>query len=204
MIRRFDIRKVNDKWHIAGLTKKTDLNNWSLGIDEAHNLLLVGSTSKAKDSLFKNTSYPLEEGTLWLHNTSDSFFSRFKPKAIQDILDQYDILTITPIKQKRRFQIPIYLINGRVANPVTEYKDVVFLSKKIYVEGKTKRHDHMVVSWVNVECTGPCSYLIQTARRGKYLYLAEESRIEEFNTLKQTGTAMPDFDEVFNNLKEET
>lgn len=203
MLRRFDIRNENGRWRVKGLTKNTNLNNWSLGIDERRGLLLVGSTSKAKNTIFKNIAYDLEEGTLWLHNTSDEFYSSFKPKKIQDVLDQFNVLTITPIKVGRRFQIPIYEMDGKITNPVTEMKDAKFISKSVYIEGQTKKAEHMVISWVNIICLTAGAYLFQTTKKGVYLYLEENTKVEQLAELRNLGTPV-DFDTVYQELAEET
>ena len=88
--------------------------NWILEIKD--NKIYTVGLSKANSKRERISMYDLKEGSLFLHNSSFDFYSYFRDKETQSILDKYGIQKMVAIENN--LFITLHVVNGKVTNPI--------------------------------------------------------------------------------------
>ena len=125
--KRFCITKNEDRFIIENFDKSINytkeknedlvitLDNWDLTITDT--TILINAKSRAKNKRCRNFAIDLEEGSLFLYNSSTNWYWYFRPKILQDKLDELKIDRIISIKDDEKANVDFYAIedmNGKL------------------------------------------------------------------------------------------
>lgn len=205
MIKRIDIRKEEGEYQLflieeggEKILDNSNLKNWIIEI-KSNQLIVVGlsNANKHKDRI---QFYPLQEGSLFLYNSTYNWYSFFRKKENQELFDKYNL--VKAINVNKIIELEFQFDNGVCINPIQYINGFtpIRLSKsdfEVVTEKGTTNFYSIVFKW-----TGDInSYIIQTGKNDKsnLLYLNattkllslenidENKKFDIYDYLKQEG-----------------
>ena len=192
MITRINIVKENSEFKIQN--KNEIPKNWILEIKNQK--LFAISLSNANLERDRINEFNLEEGSLFLFNSSRDFYCYFRKKEIQDIFDQFNIVKMISISD--RLYVTLHIENGKVTNPITHINGFNIIEKNKSNFKITDGDKEYFQVLLILEPTRNISEITYIKKKGinnenQVLYLFKDKNIFDFQE------AVKDNPELYNN-----
>lgn len=181
MITRINFVK-NENNEIVIQKNSTIPKNWLVEIK--NNQIITVGLSKANPDREKINSFNLEEGSLFLYNSSFDFYCYFRNKETQDILDKYGIQKVVAIEHQ--LNLTLHVINGEVTNPIL-YKNGFELinSEKsgFVVKDDNREYFQVKLDFRRTHQVNEVPFLIQMGKDefNNILYIGKGKTLTEFD-----------------------